>query len=520
MTELVQRKQKDLYLIGALILSSVLLAINLCFPMNLDNNIYQEMGMMLARFGKLPYLGSWDVNFPGIVYVHALAITLFGNNDIGFKIIDTLTRLVTVILLYRCTERLSTKPVAFLATAFYTLHYLSGYYWLTGQRDEFAVVFILLGALLILKYEGGARGNLIIILITVCLNIAALFRPTYFLFLLSGFIILVLIDRGKWRSILFATALTTVSLWLLVLLPYFFIPGALKEVYLATIRFNLDLYVGLHNYFIPTVLFIGSRRTLLLLSLLIFIPPYKIKEKTLITPERWLLILFFLSGMISLLSMRKYFSYHWEPVMTMAAAFSAVGVWKASSYLRNPILRTSIIVLGICLFAYRTYPWKLAESAIQAIKENESPTHRLYTILESDSLYGYRAQEQVINRINAVSSRNEVIECMVIDPGIRWRLNRDEATRFTRLLAVGMKRSDGEYTDYQKRWQQEYMDSLNHIVPKHIILAKGPKVALDYIRNSPDSILNSLPGFDSFLVQHYILDTTVGGYTIYQRNTN
>src|SRR5687768_4732197 len=57
---------------------------SLFVPMSSDNSIYQSMAYDLLQFGRMPYLGSWDQNFPGIVAIHAVVLAIFGGSDLAF----------------------------------------------------------------------------------------------------------------------------------------------------------------------------------------------------------------------------------------------------------------------------------------------------------------------------------------------------------------------------------------------------------------------------------------------------
>lgn len=504
---------RDHYFLLAMIGAGVLLLFNLAIPFNTDNNIYQEMGLMLARYGKLPYLGSWDVNFPGIVYIHALAITIFGNTEIGFRILDTLVRIASAALLYQCTLKLRSREVATLAVLLYSLHFLSNYYWLAGQRDEFAVFFILWASYMLLCYEENQK-KFYLFTIPLLLNAAVLFRPTYALFLLFAVGLLIWFEKQRWRDVLLYTCCITVAFWLIVLLPYFFTSGGMQEIYLATVRFNIDLYTGIRNPIRFFDLMVGSRRTILLLAVLAFLPSSASKRMT--SYERLLITLFTLAGILSLVSMGKYFAYHWEPVITIAVAFAATGIWKVLSFLRTPAFRFILLVLFFAVLAYHMYPGQAAMAAFTAITHHQDPAEAIQVQIDNDSLYGIHTQKEVVQYIDRTVPARSPIECMTIDPSLTWRIGRNEATRFTRLLPVGMERMSGGYSSYQKKWQQEYMDSLMRIRPDPVIIAHGPQSALVYLRKSPDSVLRDLPGFSEFLQRNYSLDTTIGGYSIYR----
>src|SRR5580704_646395 len=82
-----------------LVINAGILAVVFLIPFNSDLDLHHTMGLALTQ-GHLPYLGSWDNNFPGIVYFHALSILLFGKGYIGFRILDMLVHLGTAACIY------------------------------------------------------------------------------------------------------------------------------------------------------------------------------------------------------------------------------------------------------------------------------------------------------------------------------------------------------------------------------------------------------------------------------------
>ena len=100
-----------LCMISVFILPTILL-----YPFNVDNDLYQCMGIDLSAHFGLPYLQSWDHNFPGVVVLHALSIAMFGSSMIGFRFLEFLIQVLTLIALYR-VSRLWISNSAPLTTA-------------------------------------------------------------------------------------------------------------------------------------------------------------------------------------------------------------------------------------------------------------------------------------------------------------------------------------------------------------------------------------------------------------------
>ncbi len=61
--------------------SSLVLSLLFIEPFSFDNAVYPSIAADLLRQRRIPYLRSFDQNFPGIMLMHVLAITLFGAGD-------------------------------------------------------------------------------------------------------------------------------------------------------------------------------------------------------------------------------------------------------------------------------------------------------------------------------------------------------------------------------------------------------------------------------------------------------
>jgi len=97
----------------------------------------------------------------------------------------------------------------------------------------------------------------------------------------------------------------------------------------------------------------------------------------------------------------------------------------------------------------------------------------------------------------------------VSSPGVQWRLDRPQATRYTTLTPLTLSRTDGSFTEYQKRWQAEYVARITKFRPMFY-------VAEDTIdrngRIATPGMLPAIPGLRPLIDRDYYLDTSIGVY--------
>src|SRR5579883_2593240 len=126
---------------------AVIFACTLTYPFNNDNALYAYMAD-LALKGHLPYIGSWDQNFPGIILIHAAQIIISGHSQLAFHIFDIVLQLLGSYLLILLGERLHSLRAGILAALLASLYYLQQGLWMSGERDTY-VSIKLVGAMLL-----------------------------------------------------------------------------------------------------------------------------------------------------------------------------------------------------------------------------------------------------------------------------------------------------------------------------------------------------------------------------------
>src|ERR1017187_1840168 len=97
----IERSRETLPFVGAIIGAAIILLVTLLLPLGFDNDLYESMGWTLYAYHGLPYIASWDHNFPGIVFVHWTSIALFGASDFGFRLFDYLVHIAMAGFFYR-----------------------------------------------------------------------------------------------------------------------------------------------------------------------------------------------------------------------------------------------------------------------------------------------------------------------------------------------------------------------------------------------------------------------------------
>ncbi len=487
--------------------SAVILLVTLLLPLGFDNDVYESMAWTLYAYHGLPYLASWDMNFPGIVFIHWMSIVLFGASDFGFRMFDYLLHIAMSGAYYLLLRRWISTREAVLAVLIYAQYYASGGWGLAGQRDTYASFLLMVSTILLFSLYKRSRWGCALAL-GVLAGCATIIRPTYFIFALA-FVLLIweLPNRVRLISNSLLGFLLPFVVWLF---PYMLQHGGLEQIYYSIIRFNLDLYSSVH---VPFDLFTRGRALIYLFALigLAFSRSGKSDGKS----DLKMLLLCTGCALLSPIIMGKYFTYHFEPFMLIAIAFAAIGLDRITGLFQVPVLKYGAIVIALGLFVYLYYPRHLLRYSFED-RKRERPLQATYDRVLSDSLFGLEAQREVINYIDRSSSRNDPVEYVSLFPSLRWRMARPEATGFTTIVPLCATDAGAKSLPiYVNTWRREFIDSLVSVRPRFIITSRSQEW-WPFVGMNADAALHSIPGFDSLLSARYVPDTVIKGFNLYR----
>src|ERR1700679_3354982 len=155
-----------------LVLCGIILSLTFTFPF-IEDNIPQAYIARRLMHGELPYVGTWDQNYPGILAVHFLAL-IIGPSAVAFHLVDVALQLLTVWMLYTIGNRIEGKLAGLLAALLYTIYYvLNGADDLVGQKDVFAAIALAGLVMVLIKSDYCALAGA-----GILAGIAVLIRPT------------------------------------------------------------------------------------------------------------------------------------------------------------------------------------------------------------------------------------------------------------------------------------------------------------------------------------------------------
>jgi hypothetical protein len=512
------------------VIASIVLVLPVIFlkPMGPDQGTFQSMALEFVRRGSVPYLGSWDMNFPGNVFIHALGIKVFGNSDTGFRLVDFFSYSIATIVLYQLALRWVSPTRAALACFLYVLLYSGKSYTALGERDTFATMILLVAILLTVRTSNAGTkswaSSLMLLLSGLLVSANIMIRPTYAAYaLLWVYFIWKHVPNGVLNILLYLAG--TCALPIAFLFWYASIPNALNEFYLATIQFNADIY---GNRFLG----VYAIRMIVLNAALLGAMFYFVRRRkqfrwnpdthALHPPKQELEFVeyYAMLTVVVIIIMRKFFRYHYEPLFPIfCIILSVVVIGSLTSLFADPrrSRRTYLAPLtaGVLIACgLYVYPWSSASAFIRNVstvgmKAAQDSSFIQYKEARDEFMladYVYR---------NIMAGRE--IEPALMSPGLRWRAEKPLATRFTTPQPLVMRKADGTFTDYQLEWRNEYMKRLTTLQPDMIVLDVAHSWFIREFSPNFEGFEHDLPALDSLLKSGYRLDTVIGVSAVYRR---
>jgi 4-amino-4-deoxy-L-arabinose transferase-like glycosyltransferase len=494
-------------------------------PLSYDNAIYQQMAREIYQYHRLPYVATWDQNFPGIIYLHYLAIRLFGLADTSVRIIDILLQLGFCAVLYKLCRVWLAEHTAAIATVLYASFFVAGGQSVYFERDGYAMMCCITAFyLLVREYHHSSFRNSNFLLAAFLCGYAVLLKPTAALYVtpIAVFILLKESERYGMKKRIFRLAAFSIVAAIpiaLVLLFYMGLPGGLRALYLATIRYNLDIYAGGRS---------GIREIAINLLRTAFLFPfaaygawliYRRKEKRffrLLSPRisSWYYFIALAATFITVVVQGKFWQYQWTPFCIVIIPLVAIAVESISGRIREPVTRHYTVVGCIILCSFIQMNPKSQSSILFDITHRQPLFGDTYDFASLKPDYGVKAERATLRYLDSIGVKDREVEICSIEPHLRLHFRHEALGAFGLLYPISQRPIGSThnipFTSYQREWQHGYFDTLRLNQPRFIVIS----LASDYL--GVDTILHLIPGFDRFFSMYYFHDTAFGTYEIYQ----
>jgi 4-amino-4-deoxy-L-arabinose transferase-like glycosyltransferase len=132
------------------------------WPLIHDAPLMHYVAWLVAQ-GAVPYRDIFDMNVPGVYLLHLGVITVLGEGDRAWRVVDLAWLGLTAAALFGFSRRMGDAWSGLGAALLFVLYHLSGGAWRAGQRDFLLALFLVLAAWGAARAweSAGARGPLL-----------------------------------------------------------------------------------------------------------------------------------------------------------------------------------------------------------------------------------------------------------------------------------------------------------------------------------------------------------------------
>ena len=493
---------------------------SLWFGFTMDQAVGAYVAWVWKKYHLVPYVGAWDLSFPGMYIVHRLALEIFGESILGFRLFDFLAQLsVLGMIFYLARELFSSSLAGFFSSIFYAVYYVSGGALETAEKDGYVLLLFLFCLVLIV---GLNRQRIVLAVLSgLALGFAFLLKPFYGLSWLVLAIWFLAKEKAQPRSWLLAGVFGIFCLVpSLLVIAYYADKGALRELYFATLWYGFKVY-GRTNPFAGSLLIqllAGFYAILSRFQILFFLGILGIvfagreqKSRSLF----WIAIVFMLIGLFSFFVQGKYFYYHSIPFWGMMMLFAGGGLVKLAEYLQEQVKlilskATLYLLVLVIIFLGGIHP-QLYNFFIKASFRKLDVAYYLGN--SYDARY-YRA----VKYLKRFIGRDDEIEFFGWHPIVPYLLKKKLPSRFCVIYHLFIGAGRYGLTGQQKKWIEEYTRDVIKSRPKFFLLAKQIPGWEVFALPSPylSEILNKyFPKLKEFLLKNYRRVEEVEGIEVY-----
>ena len=436
-------------------------------PPSPDQSQFDWMAF-IATQGQPFYIGSFDMNWPGEMWLHELGIRMFGVHAWTWRLTDFLLMLGFTIsgamFLFRSGWRLA--PWIFLF--FYPPIYITSGGWMAGQRDIIATGFLLVTCALAVR----TGKNEIISVFAAGLMVAAavLIRPTFLSFV-AGLIILEFLPIKRQvlpnmtatrRSIGFLFGFAA-GIGVAVLSGIYL--GNLDDWYQQSVQFALSVYAGEPAQdWRETIytLFVRSWHWITFLALIGV--GFSVRRDGL----SYALVLALgvvATSAVSFTVQNKGFGYHLGGVLTMLVLYVAVMFdqlvhWDRSS--RSQAHSIAVVAAAALIFAGTTSKIMNFQQEISLLLSGDFGPSAGYGLTEAERL-------EIIDIIQTGNRPGEKVLVYGTNFELAYRAKRLPSHRFINIVIDQAKSN----FPLHKKWIKEIDSSVMQNPPRYIIFDRS-----------------------------------------------
>jgi hypothetical protein len=484
-------------------------------PPSPDDTDIDYMGWMVLR-GGVQYVDFIDMNWPGGVWLHALATKLFGVNLMSWRILDFAIAIAAMVTLIGLVSRAYGRTAALWLAFLYPAIYVTLGIWMAGQRDAVAGhgLAIALGFHVRAWERQQLRWQVIVGLV---LGMAILVKPTIGfagpLLVLHG-CIWSFQGSGAIRGLQHgAVAGASASAVLVLGLGALLLQGAplenvLEGGYLLNrLAHNIakvedrNVFIGMKNV---TVVILHWVTLLAFVGLALIAT-----DRTRTVANKLLLVVPVLAGLVNYWVQRKFFEYHLAVIVPGLVALACVALGEATMRVRSGAI-ASRLAAGIAIAL------AVVGTSVKIAKLGAPVIGYRIGAMDRTEYYGrFRPFQIDYGRLLTLSERiakqvpeNGTVLVWGSENAINYLAERPQPTRFHHWVALSYAKKPLPMAD---KWNQWFERDLTDKRPEMALIGQV-SMRVSASRGAPNHFF-----LERFLREGYTLVETIDEMDIYVR---
>ncbi|HPM75814.1 MAG TPA: glycosyltransferase family 39 protein [bacterium] len=500
----------------------------LCQPLGRDQGICSYIATDILQ-GGMPYKDAWDIRPPGIYYVDALAIWLFGKTGFALRLLDWLMLSLTAVAIGRLgTFFIDRRSGTWAGILFAVAYFLGNDFWAQANGDTYVVLPMVLTMLCLAPQRRGpqsvwdfAAGLLIAWIVLMRYSHGLIMLPALAMIFGERFAQRPYgwLRRSGRAASLGAGFVISLGGYLL----YLHLHGALHD-FLYTVFVFAPQYVavtsgGKVGFMIG--LFFWKHFILLVVLSFIIVPALLTVKEVAHEPRRYetvVLLLWIITMEIGIVMMGKYFNYHWfplyAPLCILAGRTYADTFGKRRKDRSGAGWKKAVIVA--CLAVFILFVGKSAVFRLyQTVAMVEGRLTRAQYLRSFDRVFEAATFSASGNYAGAAYLRahttaDDTVLMWGFDPLILFLADRKSPTRFITNFSIIA-------TYCPPTWYRELLNDVRQKTPRYIVV--GTNDFNKYITGQTQDSLALLPTFpelNTILHNNYQYETTIGNNRYYR----
>ncbi len=499
---------------------ALLLAPTLTFRLGVDQGVFAYMGDQILH-GRWPYTGTWEADYPGLMFLQALEILVFGRSVVMFRVFDLLFQLGIALLIYRIAHRVAGRAAGILGAFTYCLIYQGYGPWNTAQREGFGLLFVLLGYWLLFTSDRRTAGRTAAG-IGLSLGLATLIKPTL-LAAAAFYLPLVRRLRGDgWKRLAIAAA--GVALPAVVVIAFYTALGSLTALYEATVAYQ-PVYASrlrgdepLLLAWLSNVPRLGAQTWFISVAYLPFLLFGEHVE------ERRMLYLGYLGTLAAIVVQGTFAGYHYLPGLGIGAVllghmFQTVCGWITRSSrwparlrrVASPVLWAHVIVLA-------AIPFYMRADSLERLVTGRFLGPPQPGEFRNRTVFDYTESFEVARYLHTHTKPDDPVQVWGYESLVYYLADRTPPTRFQMTHPLVMRPPGGELSPMQRRWRREFIGDVTRDPPKYVAVVRqddwwwAPEE-----KTSAELLEEDFPAFRDFIHERYRPETEIGRFLVYRR---